>query len=47
VDRLVVIRPVKRMGHLLDTMGREIGTVRMEVWNDPVPEEGDGAVAQP
>ncbi|WP_369134619.1 Lrp/AsnC family transcriptional regulator [Modestobacter sp. I12A-02662] len=37
VDRLVVLRPVKRMGHLLDVSGRATGAVRMEVWNDPVP----------
>jgi DNA-binding Lrp family transcriptional regulator len=37
VDRLVVLRPVKRMGHLLDAEGRSAGTVRMDVWSDPVP----------
>ncbi|MCW2620375.1 MAG: DNA-binding transcriptional regulator, Lrp family [Modestobacter sp.] len=37
VDRLVVLRPVKRMGHLLDAEGRSTGTVRMDVWRDPVP----------
>jgi hypothetical protein len=37
VDRLVVLRSVKRMGHLLDPRGRATGTVRMDVWRDPVP----------
>jgi hypothetical protein len=37
VDRLVVLRAVKRMGHLLDSAGRATGTVRMDVWRDPVP----------
>lgn len=37
VDRLVVLRAVKRMGHLLDPEGRATGTVRMDVWRDPVP----------
>lgn len=36
-DRLVVLRAVKRMGHLLDVEGRATGTVRMDVWSDPVP----------
>jgi len=38
VDRLVVLRAVKRMGHLLDDRGRAVGTVRMDVWRDPVTE---------
>jgi DNA-binding Lrp family transcriptional regulator len=37
VDRLVVLRSVKRMGHLLDTEGRSAATVPMAVWSDPVP----------
>ena len=37
VDRLVVLRAVKRMGHLLDPDGRATGTVRMDVWRQPVP----------
>jgi DNA-binding Lrp family transcriptional regulator len=37
VDRLVVLRSVKRMGHLLDAEGRTTGTVPMDVWRDPVP----------
>jgi DNA-binding Lrp family transcriptional regulator len=39
VDRLVVLRSVKRMGHLLDAEGRTTGTVPMDVWRDPVPPE--------
>ena len=37
VDRLIVLRAVKRMGHLLDLEGRADGTVPMDVWRDPVP----------
>ena len=37
VDRLVVLRSVKRMGRLLDLAGRAVGTVRMDVWREPVP----------
>ena len=37
VDRLLVLRAVKRMGHLLDLEGRATGTVRMDVWREPVP----------
>ncbi len=40
VDRLVVLRAVKRMGHLLDLEGRATGTVRMDVWREPVPPVG-------
>jgi DNA-binding Lrp family transcriptional regulator len=39
VDRLVVLRSVKRMGHLLDVEGRTTDTVPMDVWRDPVPPE--------
>ena len=41
VDRLVVLRAVKRMGHLLDAGGRSMGTVRMDVWRDPVAADQD------
>lgn len=40
VDRLVVLRSVKRMGRLLDGWGRATGTVRMDVWSEPVPPSG-------
>jgi DNA-binding Lrp family transcriptional regulator len=36
VDRLLVLRTVKRMGRLLDATGRAVGTVPMDVWRDPV-----------
>lgn len=47
VDRLVVLRSVKRMGRLLDPWGRATGTVRMDVWRQPVaaPHEATGEVA--
>jgi hypothetical protein len=47
VDRLVVLRSVKRMGHLLDTDGRTTGTVRMDVWRDPVPADPPSMAAVP
>lgn len=37
LDRLVVLRAVKRMGHLLDEHGCATGSVAMDVWRDPVP----------
>ncbi|TQN42049.1 DNA-binding Lrp family transcriptional regulator [Blastococcus colisei] len=37
VDRLVVLRTVKRMGHLLDLEGRATGVVRMDVWRESAP----------
>jgi DNA-binding Lrp family transcriptional regulator len=45
VDRLVVLRSVKRMGHLLDPEGRSTGTVPMDVWRDPVPTDPESLVA--
>lgn len=36
LDRRVVLRSVKRMGHLLDELGRATSTVAMDVWRDPV-----------
>jgi DNA-binding Lrp family transcriptional regulator len=47
VDRLVVLRAVKRMGHLLDGEGRATGTVRMDVWRDPVPSDSSPVTAAP
>jgi DNA-binding Lrp family transcriptional regulator len=47
VDRLVVLRSIKRMGRLLDPWGRATGTVRMDVWRQPVassPGETDDLV---
>jgi DNA-binding Lrp family transcriptional regulator len=34
VDRLVVLRTVKRMGRLLDTNGRAVGVVPINIWDD-------------
>jgi hypothetical protein len=34
VDRLVVLRTVKRMGRLVDTQGRAIGVVPLNIWDD-------------
>jgi DNA-binding Lrp family transcriptional regulator len=34
IDRLVVLRTVKRMGRLLDTSGRAIGVVPINIWED-------------
>jgi DNA-binding Lrp family transcriptional regulator len=36
VNRLVVLRSLKRMGRLLDEAGRATATVPMDVWRDPV-----------
>lgn len=38
VDRLVTLRPVKRMGRLLDEDRRAVGAVPMDVWADPLEE---------
>lgn len=34
VDRLVVLRTVKRMGRLVDTQGRAVGVVPINIWDD-------------
>lgn len=47
VDRLLVLRTVKRMGRLLDADGRAIGVVPMDVWRDPVPVPAASASAHP
>jgi DNA-binding Lrp family transcriptional regulator len=36
VDRLIVLRVVKRMGRLLDEEGRSIGVVPVNIWDDPL-----------
>jgi len=36
VNRLVVLRSLKRMGRLLDEAGRAVAIVPMDVWRDPV-----------
>jgi DNA-binding Lrp family transcriptional regulator len=38
VDRLITLRPVKRVGRLLDEDGRAVGAVPMDVWADPLRE---------
>jgi DNA-binding Lrp family transcriptional regulator len=35
-ERLITVRPVKRMGRLLDGHGRAVGAVPMDVWRDPL-----------
>jgi DNA-binding Lrp family transcriptional regulator len=40
VDRLIVLRTVKRMGRLLDEQGRAIGRVPLNFWDD-LPEHGE------
>jgi DNA-binding Lrp family transcriptional regulator len=45
LDRLVVLRAVKRMGHLLDERGCATGSVSMDVWRDPVTGPGAGHLA--
>ena len=52
VDRLVVLRTVKRMGRLVDTEGRAVGVVPINIWDDtlahPAPRPGDpGVPARP
>jgi DNA-binding Lrp family transcriptional regulator len=36
VDRLVVLRVVKRMGRLIDEGGRSTGVVPINIWDDPL-----------
>ncbi|WP_051579596.1 Lrp/AsnC family transcriptional regulator [Pseudonocardia acaciae] len=38
VDRCVTLRPLKRMGRLLDEAGRAVAAVPMDVWADPLRE---------
>ena len=40
LDRSVVLRAVKRMGHLLDERGCATSSVPMDVWKDPVASAG-------
>jgi DNA-binding Lrp family transcriptional regulator len=37
VDRLIVLRQVKRMGRLLDETGRAVGVVPINTWDDLLP----------
>lgn len=36
VDRLIVLRVVKRMGRLIDEDGRSVGVVPVNIWDDPL-----------
>lgn len=36
VDRLIVLRVVKRVGRLIDESGRSTGVVPINIWDDPV-----------
>jgi hypothetical protein len=36
VDRLVVLRVVKRMGWLINEGGRSTGVVPVNIWDDPI-----------
>nr|WP_294696428.1 Lrp/AsnC family transcriptional regulator [uncultured Friedmanniella sp.] len=36
VDRLIVLRTVKRMGRLTDDRGRAVGVVPIAIWGDPL-----------
>lgn len=40
VDRLVVLRTVKRMGRLVDTEGRAVGVVPINIWDDALEHAG-------
>jgi hypothetical protein len=52
VDRLIVLRTVKRMGRLVDHRGRAVGVVPIAIWGDPgehpqdVPDGGSASAAQ-
>lgn len=35
VDRSMVLRSIKRMGRVLDTAGRSVATVPMDIWSEP------------
>jgi DNA-binding Lrp family transcriptional regulator len=39
VDRLIVLRTVKRMGRLLDESGRAVGVVPINLWDDLLPHD--------
>lgn len=52
VDRLIVLRTVKRMGRLVDHRGRAVGVVPIAIWGDPgehprdVPDGGPATGSQ-
>jgi hypothetical protein len=39
IDRLIVLRTVKRMGRLLDKNGRAIGVIPINIWDDLLEHE--------
>jgi len=45
VDRLIVLRTVKRMGRLLDESGRAVGVVPINLWDDLLPHDRPGTPA--
>jgi DNA-binding Lrp family transcriptional regulator len=44
VDRLIVLRVVKRMGRLINAGGRSTGVVPINIWDDPLCESGEATV---
>ncbi len=42
IDRLVVLRTVKRMGRLLDESGRAVEVVPINLWDDLLPHDRPG-----
>jgi DNA-binding Lrp family transcriptional regulator len=44
VDRLIVLRVVKRMGRLINAGGRSTGVVPINIWDDPLCETGEATV---
>jgi DNA-binding Lrp family transcriptional regulator len=45
IDRLIVLRQVKRMGRLLDESGRAVGVVPINMWDDLLPHQHDDLAA--
>jgi hypothetical protein len=37
VDRLIVLRTIKRMGRLIDEQGRAVDVVPIDMWDDSLP----------
>jgi DNA-binding Lrp family transcriptional regulator len=42
IDRLIVLRTVKRMGRLLDESGKAVGVVPINLWDDLLPHDSVG-----
>jgi hypothetical protein len=45
VDRLIVLRTVKRIGRLVDAQGRAVGVVPIAIWEDSPADVSAPAVA--